>query len=486
MRALVWFRADLRTLDNAALCQASKASDGGVVALFVISPGQWEQHDYAPARVDLMLRTLAELSRSLGQYNIALKIRVAKRMADVPGVVAAAMKEFACDALYYNKEYEVDEVRRDEKTAEMVKQASAKVFAQTDQCLIEPGEVRTGEGKFFTVYSPFKRASYKHFAKEGGVKEFAMPKKQHGMVGTADAVPTSVDGFESSVDAAHWPGGETYALKQLRSFAEKQIVPYKATRDFPGTRGTSMLSPYLAIGAISPRQCIVAAVQANTVAAKANTSPFESGPEGITHWISEVLWREFYIHILVGFPRVCMHRAFQPATESIVWNDNAKHLEAWKQGRTGLPIVDAGMRQMREMGWMHNRVRMIVAMYFTKNLFLDWRLGEKFFMQNLVDGFLASNNGGWQWSASTGTDAAPYFRVFNPLTQSQKFDSDGTYIRRFVPELRDVEGDAIHEPWTIPGLLRSRVDYPEPMVDLSKTRERAIEAFRDIKGVNAT
>jgi deoxyribodipyrimidine photo-lyase len=306
------------------------------------------------------------------------------------------------------------------------------------------------------------------------------------MVGTADAVPTSVDGFESSVDAAHWPGGEMYALKQLRSFAEKQIVPYKATRDFPGTRGTSMLSPYLAIGAISPRQCIVAAVQANTLAAKSNTSPFESGPEGITHWISEVLWREFYIHILVGFPRVCMHRAFQPTTESILWNDNAKHLEAWKLGRTGLPIVDAGMRQLREMGWMHNRVRMIVAMYFTKNLFLDWRLGEKFFMQNLVDGFLASNNGGWQWSASTGTDAAPYFRVFNPLTQSQKFDSDGTYIRRFVPELRDVEGDAIHEPWTIPGLLRSRVDYPEPMVDLSKTRERAIEAFRDIKGVNAT
>jgi deoxyribodipyrimidine photo-lyase len=483
MRGLVWFRSDLRTLDNAALYHAAKTCDGGVVALFVVSPGQWKQHDYAPAKVDLMLRTLSELSASLAQYNIALKIRVAKRLVDVPGVVAAAMQEFGCDCLHYNKEYELDEVRRDEKTTALVTKAGGKVTAHTDQCLIEPGEVRTGEGKFFTVYSPFKRASYKYFAKEGGVREYPMPKKQHGMVLTPDSVPASVEGFASSVDASHWPGGEKHALKQLRTFAEKQIEPYKAMRDFPGTHGTSMLSPYMAIGAISPRQCIVAAVQANTHATKHNTSPFESGPEGITHWISEVLWREFYIHILVGFPRVCMHRAFQPATEAITWNDNAKHLEAWKTGRTGVPIVDAGMRQLQEMGWMHNRVRMVVAMYFTKNLFLDWRVGEKFFMQHLVDGFLASNNGGWQWSASTGTDAAPYFRIFNPISQSQKFDAEGTYIKRFVPELRDVQGEALHEPWTMPGLLRSRLDYPPPLVDLSKTRERAIDAFRDIKGV---
>jgi deoxyribodipyrimidine photo-lyase len=486
MRALVWFRSDLRTLDNAALFHAAKASDGGVVALFVVSPGQWKQHDYAPAKVDLMLRTLAELSHALGQYNIALKVRVADRIADVPGVVAQTMKEFGCDTLHYNKEYELDEVRRDEKTAALIQKAGGKVFAHSDQCLIEPGDVRTGEGKFFTVYSPFKRASYKLLSSQGGVKEFPVPRKQHGMVSTPDAVPAVVEGFESSVDPKFWPGGEKHALSQLRTFAEKHVEPYKAQRDFPGIRGTSMLSPYLTIGAISPRQCIVAAVQANTHARKNNTSPFDSGPEGITHWISEVLWRDFYIHILVGFPRVCMHRAFQPATEAIAWNENPKHLDAWKHGRTGVPIVDAGMRQLQQMGWMHNRVRMIVAMYFTKNLFLDWHVGEKFFMQHLVDGFLASNNGGWQWSASTGTDAAPYFRIFNPISQSQKFDADGTYIKHFVPELREVEGDAIHEPWTIPGLLRSRLDYPQPLVDLSKTRERAIEAFREIKGVSAS
>jgi deoxyribodipyrimidine photo-lyase len=272
MRALVWFRSDLRTLDNAALFHAAKASDGGVVALFVVSPGQWKQHDYAPAKVDLMLRTLAELSHALGQYNIALKVRVADRIADVPGVVAQTMKELGCDTLHYNKEYELDEVRRDEKTAALIQKAGGKVFAHSDQCLIEPGDVRTGEGKFFTVYSPFKRASYKLLSSQGGVKEFPVPRKQHGMVSTPDAVPAVVEGFESSVDPKFWPGGEKHALSQLRTFAEKHVEPYKAQRDFPGIRGTSMLSPYLTIGAISPRQCIVAAVQANTHARKNNTS----------------------------------------------------------------------------------------------------------------------------------------------------------------------------------------------------------------------
>jgi deoxyribodipyrimidine photo-lyase len=199
------------------------------------------------------------------------------------------------------------------------------------------------------------------------------------------------------------------------------------------------------------------------------------------HWISEVLWREFYVNVMVGFPRVCMHRAFQLNTEAIVWNDEPNLLEAWKHGRTGVPIVDAGMRQLLRDGWMHNRVRMVVAMYFTKDYFLNWRLGEKWFMQNLIDGFLASNNGGWQWSASTGTDAAPYFRIFNTYNQSEKFDPDGAYIREFVPELRGVEGPAIHDPERLPGLLRSRLDYPKPLVDRVKAREKAIDAFRKLR-----
>jgi deoxyribodipyrimidine photo-lyase len=267
-------------------------------------------------------------------------------------------------------------------------------------------------------------------------------------------------------------------MKLLREFITKRGDDYKAKRDFPAIDGTSSLSPHLAIGTVSPRQCVIAAMEANT---SGKGSKLDNGSDGLVHWISEVMWREFYIHILVGYPRVCMHRAFQLSTEQLRWNENPTHFEAWCQGKTGVPIVDAGMRQLLATGWMHNRMRMVTAMYLTKNLFIDWRKGEKWFMQHLVDGFLASNNGGWQWSASTGTDAAPYFRIMNPVSQSQKFDAQGEYIRTFVPELRDVEGEGIHEPWELPLLLRTKLDYPEPLVNLTKSRQDAIDKFASLK-----
>jgi len=487
----MWFRSDLRTLDNTALFQAANTADAGLVALFVVSPGEWKAHDCAPIKIDLMLRTLRELSASLAKLNIALLVRTALTARDVPGVVHAVMQEQRCDALYFNKEYEINEARRDVLTRSLCDQSGWTVHAFTDQSILEPGDVRTGEGRFFTVFTPFKKAAYKLIESRGGLTAWSLPRKQAAMVASPDAIPDRVAGFDPALDPAldparlssMWPAGEHHALAQLRGFAEKSITRYKDDRDMPGQRGTSMLSPALAIGTISPRQCVVAALQANETFASAGSLGLDSGNPGIVHWISEVLWREFYIHITHGYPRVCMGRAFQPVTERVEWKQNPRHFEAWKQGKTGVPIVDAGMRQLLATGWMHNRIRMVVAMYLTKNLFLDWRLGEKWFMQNLIDGFLASNNGGWQWSASTGTDAAPYFRVFNPLSQSQKFDPLGQYIRTYVPELRDLEGEAIHEPWTVPALLRSRLDYPEPLVDLSTTRAHAIEAFRDIKTV---
>jgi deoxyribodipyrimidine photo-lyase len=266
-------------------------------------------------------------------------------------------------------------------------------------------------------------------------------------------------------------------LKRLRAFISGHIRSYKTGRDFPARDETSTLSPYLAVGAISPRTCIAAAMEANDGA----RSPLETGNEHVLCWISELCWREFFVHVLVGFPRVCMGRAFQPLTERVKWNVNPTHLEAWKQGRTGVPIVDAGMRQLLRTGWMHNRVRMITAMFLSKNLFLEWREGERHFMRSLVDGFFASNNGGWQWSASTGTDAAPYFRIFNPTSQGQKFDPDGAYVRTFVPELAGVKGADVHDLASMPPLARARIDYPEPIVDLSASRARAIEVFQQLR-----
>ncbi|MFO0860301.1 MAG: deoxyribodipyrimidine photo-lyase [Phycisphaerales bacterium] len=485
-RSLVWFRSDLRTQDNTALAQACARAGGrsgsGVVAVFLISPGEWRAHDHAAVKVDLMLRSLADLSRSLRALNIPLRIQTAQTPGEIPAILLELARSTGCEQLHFNKEYELNERRRDASVIDAFQSAGLKAFSYTDQALAEPGDVRTGEGRFFTVFTPFKRAFFRLWDERGGIGVHAAPPVQAELPIKSSEVPLQVEGWKSSVSPDRWPAGETAARKRLQIFAQQAINEYKDRRDFPGVDGTSQLSPYLTVGCISPRQCVAAAIEANLAKNPGQKgSPLEFGSPGTVTWISEVLWREFYIHVMTGFPRVCMHRAFQPATEALRWDEAPDRLEAWQQGRTGVPIVDAGMRQLLRDGWMHNRVRMIVAMYLTKDLWLDWRAGERWFMQHLVDGFLASNNGGWQWSASTGTDAAPYFRIFNTRSQSEKFDATGAYIREFVPELRSLSDQAIHDPESLPPLARSRLDYPRPLVDRVKARERAIAAFKDLK-----
>ena len=258
------------------------------------------------------------------------------------------------------------------------------------------------------------------------------------------------------------------ARRWLRAFVSKRIESYHTLRDMPAEDGTSALSPYLAAGALSPRQCLHAAMEANRGRAA-------SGKKGVTTWISELIWREFYRHVLIGFPRVCMNRPFRVETDRLPWRDDEDQFAAWCQGHTGVPIVDAGMRQLAETGWMHNRVRMITAMFLTKDLFIDWRWGQRHFMHHLIDGDFANNNGGWQWSASTGTDAAPYFRIFNPFSQSRRFDPEGQYIRRYVPELKALSADEIHEPSAD---VARKCRYPRPIVGHAEARTSAIAAFR--------
>jgi deoxyribodipyrimidine photo-lyase len=480
MRGLMWFRTDLRVSDNMALASACKACKDGVVAVFIVSPGEWVAHDWAAVKLDLVRRTLHDLSASLEKLNIAMRIVTCASPTDIPAALLGLAGAHGCDGLFFNREYEVNESRRDAKVDALFARSGRKVHAYDDQVYATPGEIRTGADRFFTVFTPFKKALYAHMLRGGLPAIEATPRALPAMVGVPDPVPDSFEGFDSRIPAELWPAGESHARKRLARFVETTIHAYKARRDYPAdTEGTSSLSAYLNIGAISCRQCLHAAIEANPV--PSSRSSLDSGNEGAVHWISELVWREFYIHIMVGFPRVCMGRAFQPATEAITWHENPAHFEAWKQGRTGVPIVDAAMRQLATTGFMHNRLRMIAAMYLTKNLFLNWRLGEAFFMRHLVDGFLASNNGGWQWSASTGTDAAPYFRIFNPVSQSQRFDEKGEFIRKYVPELADLDAETIHEPWLLPGLLRQQIDYPQPLVDLSKSRADAIEAFRDLK-----
>lgn len=471
MRQLVWFRADLRTADHTALYHAAR--EGPVVGLYVVSPADWRAHDVACVKVEFILRSLVALSAALARLNIPLLIRSAGARGDVPGLVLSAARAHQCGAIRFNREYEVNEARRDAAVREAAERAGLECVAYDDQCAMAPGSVLTQSGGPYTVFTPFKKAWIARWSASGGVPCWPAPARQEPLGIAPDPVPAAVEGFGSSVPPELWPAGEDAARARLADFCATRIQRYKAERDFPAVDATSTLSPYFATGLLSPRQAIAAA-------AEANGGRIDGGSEGAVHWISEVLWREFYKHILVHFPRVSMHRAFKPATERIRWNDDDRLFEAWCAGRTGYPIVDAGMRQMLATGWMHNRLRMVTAMFLSKDLFLDWRRGERFFMQNLIDGDLSQNNGGWQWSASTGTDAAPYFRIFNPVSQSERYDPDGSFIRRWVPELRDVQGDAVHDPSRLPALLRARLEYPEPIVDHARARDRVLEAFKAV------
>jgi len=470
VRALMWFRSDLRMRDNPALFEACCRSDRGVLGVFAFTPDQWKQHEDAPAKIEFQRRALAHLSAELLERNTAMRVLEVPTFGDLPTALVRLARAHECDTLFFNRAYEINERRRDGAVADAFRSHAMNCSVHTDQCVFAPGEVRTKSGTFYTVFTPFKKAWKAGFDRDEH-SVLGLPKRPQALVAGPDPVPDRVPGFDAADSICErWPATEDHARGLLRSFIRNRISAYDEARNIPDVDGTSTLSPYLGAGIISVRQCLHAALDSND-------GRLDSGSAGAVQWIDELIWREFYRHILVGFPRVSMNRAFKRETERIEWNDNQDHFEAWCEGRTGIPIVDAGMRQLSQTGWMHNRLRMIVAMFLSKNLFLDWRRGERFFMRNLIDGDLASNNGGWQWAASTGTDAAPYFRVFNPFSQSRKFDPDGAYIRRFVPELSDLPAPEIHDPSPM-GRLKS--GYPDPIVDCAETRRRAIEAFRSL------
>lgn len=479
MRQLMWFRSDLRVQDNTALAAAMQA--GPTVAVFLLSPGQWLAHDDAPCKVDFWLRNLHPLSKALEKLGVPLLIRHADTWEQAPQVIAALCNDLEIDAVQANEEYGIHESRRDQAVADRLGEQGIHWRSHLDQLLFQPGSVLTKGGTYFQVFSQFRKVCYSrlHTALPPLVQ---LPKAQAPLPMASDPLPASVDGFARPSDSLRqlWPAGEDEAHERLETFADEQISHYHEQRDLPAKPGTSQLSTYLAAGVLSPRQCLHRALMRNQ-------GEFESGNTGVVTWINELLWREFYKHILVGFPRVSRHRAFRQDTEALAWRDAPEDLAAWQQGRTGIPLIDAAILQLLATGWMHNRLRMVVAMFLTKNLLIDWREGERFFMRHLIDGDLAANNGGWQWSSSTGTDASPYFRIFNPLSQSQRFDPQGRFIRHWLPQLNGLSDKDVHNPAVTraSGDLFARLDYPAPIVDLSSSRTRAIAAFKDLSHAQA-
>ena len=476
MRGLVWFKDDLRIHDNPALHQAAQQCDAGIIAVYLLDPGMWQKHDTSACRVDFTLRGLKDLKANLAKLNIPFIFQKIKNTAATTAALLKIAKAAQADALFYNQQYEVNELRRDVAVAAAFKKAHYEIFSFHDQVILPPGAVKTQTGKYYSVFTPFKRAWIKAF-KQLHIKALPAPKVQKNQLRLTIkslAIPTTLPGFKSNVDAALWPAGEAAAQQRLKKFLTKHLFNYKKERDYPALDTTSKLSAYLAAGMISPRQCFLAAMARNH-------NEIDSGSVGAATWLGELIWREFYRNVLVAVPRVSMHKAYQTETDKIRWDFNDQQFKAWQAGKTGYPFIDAAMRQLNTIGWMHNRMRMVVAMFLTKNLFFDWRHGEKYFIQHLIDGDLSSNNGGWQWSASTGTDAAPYFRIFNPITQSKNYDPDGEFILKYCPELTGLNKKALHEPYKYEPEKAAKKGYPKPIIDLNQKRAKVLKAYKNAR-----
>jgi deoxyribodipyrimidine photo-lyase len=465
MTEAVWFRCDLRLADQPALAAARR--NGPAIGLYVISPEQWSSHPEAPTKLELWRRLLQHLQPLLAKRGVALKLLRVQRWDEVPQKLLEFCQTHGITQLHCNREQGAYERARDRATYQLLADHGIELVGHDGQTLLPPGSLKTGSDATYRVFSPFARACRAKLAAEGFQLASVPPLSPL----PAGVTPDDIDEFwpeDLPSLAQYWSADLDLVTERIKSFVSNGARQYDYARDFPAMPGTSQISPYLTAGAISPKHCLHLALQENQ-------GEYESGSAGIRSWINELIWREFYWHLLHGFPKLSMHEPLREQTNAVQWRDAEQDINAWREGRTGVPIVDAAMHQLLQTGWMHNRLRMVVAMFLTKNLLIDWRVGERFFMEHLIDGELAANNGGWQWSASTGADSAPYFRVFNPVSQSQKFDPDGAFIRQWLPQLASLDRKSIHDPSPIE---RASLGYPEMIVDLKTSRQRAIEAFK--------
>jgi deoxyribodipyrimidine photo-lyase len=482
--ALVWFRRDLRLADNPALHHALERHER-VVCVYVHDPDA--EAPWAPGAASRwwLHHSLAALDASLDALGATLLIRQGPALTRLRSLV----KECGAEAVYWNRLYEPGFVERDRHVKEALRADGKTAESFNGALLVEPHSIRTGAGEPYRVFTPYWRNAQARLQQE--LESGRAPRPAPTKIPSIERMPASTPladlgllprvawdrGFHDS-----WAPGEEGAHARLERFAGPAIATYRQARDRPSVDGTSGLSAALHFGEVSPLQ-LVARMQRVTAQG--------AGLQANAEWfVRELGWREFAHHLLFHFPRTPeapLHERF----DAMPWRplrEHASDLIAWQRGRTGVPIVDAGMRQLWRSGWMHNRVRMIVASFLTKNLLIPWVEGARWFWDTLVDANLANNTLGWQWTAGCGADASPYYRIFNPVLQSAKFDAAGDYIRRWVPELARLPDDAIHAPWQARAgvLSKARVqlgrDYPQPIVDLAASRARALAAYDQVKG----
>lgn len=467
MTALVWFRQDLRIADNDALSSATLNNDK-VIAVVCIHEQQWQAHEWAPIKRDLYQRQLNHLGTALAAKGIKLHFIDTGTYASIPRALHEFAQQHAVTSLYANRDYPLDEMRRDRAVDAWMNEHEINCHWFDSNLLVPPAGVKPKTSAFYQKFTPFYKA-WKAYIAEQGV---AAPQQVKAMGAATDSEAIALSGEKR--DSSAWAATEDSIRERMRRYVREQVADYERLRNSPSVDATSRLSPFFECGVISPRAVARLLQQ--------QSPDFPHGlDKGADTWLSELAWREFYQHLMVHVPRLSKGKAFIEYADDFPWRDSQSDFKRWCEGKTGFPIVDAGMRQLREEGWMHNRVRMIVANFLVKDLHLDWRLGERFFMQHLIDGSFPANNGGWQWSASTGTDAAPYFRVFNPTRQSEQVDPEGRYIRKWVEELKQVPAKYIHSPQQYLKANGGAQTYPQPMVDHKEARDRFIATFKGLK-----
>ncbi len=477
--SIVWLRRDLRLSDNVALERAARASER-VVCAFVLDPVLLRSDRVGAPIVCCFFDALASLRDALRERGSDLALLEGDFETELRGLA----KRAGATALFYNVDYEPDAIARDERVTAGLRADDVVVEASVDHVYFGATDVLKPDGSPYTVFTPYKRRWLERCEREPRPATDSLGAIRRRLatadtIGETLAVPKPEDyGHERSPKFPK--GGETLAHDTLATFLEERGGAYAADRNEPAKPGTSHLSPQLRAGTIGIRTCVAAVVDARRGARGTRATGFDT-------WLSELIWRDFYQQILANVPRVA-DGPFDERARALDYRTSRDDFEAWCAGRTGYPIVDAAMVQLNTFGWMHNRLRMIVASFLTKDLLLDYRLGEAYFEQHLADADKAANNGGWQWSSSTGTDAAPYFRVFNPVLQSEKFDPDGAFIRSMLPALERLPARAVHAPWILAPLeaealgFRLGRDYPEPIVDHAEARVRALAAYAPVLG----
>lgn len=466
--AIWWIRRDLRIADNATLWAAINNSDQ-ILPVFILDPILVKSRYASEKRLAFLYGGLRELDEDLRRRGSRLVLR----NGPPRDILANLISETGASIIYAESDHSPYAIARDSLI-----QREMPLKLVGSPAVMPPGRVLKADGQPYTVFTPFSRAWKSIIEGTIGVLLPAPERINTPTDISSEGIPHTPT---LTPEIPFTPGG-TEAQRRLSSFfsagSEAPIFKYNEGRNQLDIDGSSKLSPYLKFGMLSPRQAVVWAIRA---LASAQDQQAQKSAES---WLNELIWREFYIHILHHYPHV-RERNFRMG--EIRWQNDPRDFSAWQEGRTGYPVVDAAMRQLIQTGWTHNRARMIVASFLTKDLLIDWRWGEEWFMKNLIDGDPASNNGGWQWVAGTGTDAAPYFRVFNPISQSTKFDPQARFIRRWLPELNLVPDEYIHEPWKMPSAVQARVgckigiDYPQPLVDHNWARQRVLNVFRNAK-----